>query len=116
MDITSLLVLTYQFLLISLDNDQLSVILIATIKASDTRSDSDGASIVLIISLPTSRSNARIRPFPTYCFMPSSPLLCSSGDLRNSFTYIINPRITDIVITTPTVISIPNVRDPKKGW
>ena len=63
----------HQFVLISLDNDQLSVILIATITASDIRSDSDGASIVLIISLPTSRSNARIRPFSTYCFMPSSP-------------------------------------------
>jgi hypothetical protein len=48
----------HQFVLISLDNDQLSVILIATITASDIRSDSDGVSIVLIISLPTSRSNA----------------------------------------------------------
>ena len=105
----------HQFVLISLDNDQLSVILIATITASEIRSDSDGASIVLIISLPTSRSNARIKPFPTYCFMPSSSLLCSSGDLRNSLTYMINPRITDIAITTPTAISIPNVRDPKKG-
>ena len=28
---------------------------------------------------------------------------------------IINPRIIDIVITTPTAISIPNARDPKKG-
>jgi hypothetical protein len=108
-------VFTHQVLLISLDNDQLSVILIATITTSDIRSDSDGASIVLIISLPTSRSNARIRPFPTYCFMPSSSLLWSNGDLRNSLTYIINPRITDIAITTPTAISIPNARDPRKG-
>ena len=103
-----------QIVLISLDNDQLSVILIATITTSDIRSDSDGASIVLIISLPTARSNARIRPFPTYRFIPSSSLLCSSGDLRNNFTYIINPRITDIAITTPTAISMPNARDPKK--
>ena len=65
MDTTPLPVFTYQFLLISLDNDQLSVILIATITTSDIRSDCDGASIVLIISLPTSRSKARIRPFPT---------------------------------------------------
>ncbi|MGC2572465.1 MAG: hypothetical protein WA364_13220, partial [Candidatus Nitrosopolaris sp.] len=46
--------------MISLDNDQLSVILIATITTSDIRSDSDGARIVCIISLPTARSNARI--------------------------------------------------------
>jgi hypothetical protein len=36
------------------------------------------------------------------------------GDFRNSLTYIINPRITDIAIATPTAISIPDVRDPKK--
>ena len=54
-------------------------------------------------------------PFPTYCFMPSSSFLCSRGDLRNNFTYIINPRMTDIVITTPTAISIPNAREPRKG-
>jgi hypothetical protein len=93
----------------------LSTILIATITTSDIRSDSDGASIVAILSLPTSRSNARIKPFPTYCFIPSSSLPCSSGDFRNNFTYIINPRITDIAITTPTAISMPNVGDPTKG-
>src|SRR5215831_5264539 len=111
----SLPVLTCQFSLISLDNDQLSVILIATITTSDIRSDSDGANIVCIISLPTARSNARIRPFPAYCFMPSSSFLCSRGDLRNNFTYIINPRITEIAITTPTAISIPNAIEPRKG-
>ena len=105
----------FQIVLISLDNDQLSVILIATITESAIRSDSDGANIVFIISLPTSRSRARIRPFPTNRFMPSSSFVCSSGDFRNSFMYIINPRIMDIAITTPAATSIPSVRNPKKG-
>ena len=100
----------FHIVLISLDNDQLSVILIATITASAIRSDSDGASIVFIISLPTSRSRARIRPFPTNRFIPSSSFVCSSGDLLNSFRYIINPRITDIAITTPAATSMPSVR------
>jgi hypothetical protein len=56
---------TVHTVLSSLDNDQLSVILIATIKASDTSSASDRVSIVFIIVPPTSRSRARIRPFPT---------------------------------------------------
>lgn len=49
-----------QVVLISLDNDQLSTILIVTITTRDIRSDSDGASIVAIISLPTSRSNVTV--------------------------------------------------------
>ena len=50
-----------------LDNDQLSAILIATIKARDMSSLAkfDAVSIVFIMALPTSRSRARTRPLPT---------------------------------------------------
>jgi hypothetical protein len=53
----------YQINYASLDNDQLNTILIATIIASTKRSGTVGINIILLVTLPTSRSSARINSF-----------------------------------------------------
>ena len=53
----------YQINYASLDNDQLNTFLIATIIASTKRSGTLGIDIILLVTLPTSRSSARINSF-----------------------------------------------------